>query len=526
MHLTTRRRLACLAALTIAAPLLLAGCAQAAGEAADDEVTLLVPVMANSWDTRQTSSTLLSMQLLVTEPLEVYKADGTFEPALATEVEQPDPSTYIYTIRPDVSFSDGTELTPADVKFSFELHMAEDTTSYMARYWTGVTDVSVVGDDQVQVTLAAPDPEFPFTVSKTGIVSQAVYEESGDQVGTPDVPNIGTGPFTFDKFTAMSSVTMVANPDYWGTAPTVEKLTFEQAKDDSSRLLALQSGQVDGILGAPLPQLSAFEALDGFTGVTAPDLGVYKVNFDTTKAPFDDIHVRTAIAHAIDRDALIQGAFGGKATLANSFVTDGALSALGEPGPAEEALSGFAEDFEFDVDVAKAEMEKSSAPDGFTIEIPVQSSDPSQALVAQIIAQQLAAINITATVASFDDNTYATAVNREHSTDGLIVDAWSAGSPEPANIPRAMLTPGSIGNVAQFEDAAVSASLSEYYAMAVDDPNRQQVFIDMLTQTHSTMTFIPIAFPDAYAFSGNGVTIDGFESFWWLTRLTDGLGKQ
>ena len=526
MQLTTQRRLACLAALTVVAPLLLTACASASSELAGDEVTLLVPVMANSWDTRQTASSLLSMQLLVTEPLEVYNADGTFEAALATEVDHPDAVTYIYTIRPDVAFSNGTELTPADVKYSFELHMGEATTSYMARYWTGVADVSLLGDDQVQVTLSAADPEFPFTVSKTGIVSQAVYEANGDQVGTPDIPNIGTGPFTFDKFTAMSSVSMVANPDYWGAEPTIEKLTFEQAKDDSSRLLALQSGQVDGILGAPLSQLPAFEALDGFASVTAPDLGVYKVSFDTTKAPFDDIHVRAAIAHAIDRDSLIQGAFGGKATVADSFVTEDALAALGESGPAVEALSGFASDFEFDLDAAKDEMEKSSAPDGFAIEIPVQSSDPSQSLVAQIIAQQLAEIDITATVTSSDDNTYVAAVNLEHSTDGLIVDSWSAGSPEPANIPRAMLTPGSIGNVAQFDDPAVSASLANYYSMAVDDPSRQQAFIEMLTQSHSTMTFIPIAFPDAYAFSGNGVTINGFESFWWLTRLTDSLGNK
>jgi peptide/nickel transport system substrate-binding protein len=524
MQLATQRRLTRIAALLVVAPLLLTACAPAESESADTEISLLVPVMANSWDTRQTASSLLSIQLLVTEPLEIYKADGTFEAALATEVEHPDELTYIYTIRPDVVFSNGTALTPADVKYSFELHMGE-TTSYMARYWTGVTEVSLLGDDQVQVTLAAADPEFPFTVSKTGIVSQAVYEESGDQVGTPDVPNIGTGPYIFDKFSAMSSVTLVANPDYWGTAPTVQALRFEQAKDDSSRILALQSGQVAGILGAPLAQLPAFEALDGFTGVSAPDLGVYKISFDTTKAPFDDIHVRTAIANAVDRDALIQGAFGGKATLANSFVTEEALSVLGEVGPAEEALSGFAEDFEFDLETAKDEMEKSSAPDGFTIEIPVQSSDPSQSLMAQIVAQQLAEIGITATVASFDDNTYASAVNLEHSTDGLIVDSWSAGSPEPANIPRAMLTPGSVGNVAQFDDAAVSALLAQYYSMSADDPTRQQVFIDLLTQTHSTMTFIPIAFPDAYSFSGNGVSIDGFGSFWWLTRLTDSLSK-
>lgn len=167
---------------------------------ADDELKIIVPSAPASWDTRQTASQTLAAQLLVNEPLMTYQSDGSVVPNLASSATNPSRTVYEYTLRKGVTFSDGSPLTVDDVKFSYELHSADDSTSYTAAAWSQVDSIEISGTDKIVITLAAPDPQFRYTIAKVGIVSKAYYEKHGDTVGTPDVPQIGTGPYVFDRF--------------------------------------------------------------------------------------------------------------------------------------------------------------------------------------------------------------------------------------------------------------------------------------------------------------------------------------
>src|SRR5688572_27913321 len=114
IHRPPRRLLLCAsAAIAVSSVTAMAGPASGAGAPAGS-LGLLLPLIPASWDTRETAGYHNVVQLAVTEPLTAYAADGTITPLLASEAEHPDPTTYVYTLRPDVQFSDGSPLTAED----------------------------------------------------------------------------------------------------------------------------------------------------------------------------------------------------------------------------------------------------------------------------------------------------------------------------------------------------------------------------------------------------------------------------
>jgi peptide/nickel transport system substrate-binding protein len=491
-----------------------------AAESADGTLGLLLPLVPASWDTRETAGYHNVVQLAVTEPLTAYAADGTITPLLAIAAEHPDPTTYVYTLRPDVQFSDGTPLTPEDVKFSFELHMGEDSPSYRARFFAGIESIELVGDDQVTVNLAEPDPEFPYAVASLGIVSKAYYEAHPDDIGTPSANQIGTGPYVIAEFTPAVSVTLEPNPRYWGEAPTYDAVTFATASDDSSRLLALQSGDFDGVLLPPIHQVPAIQGLGAYTEYTTFDPTIYRVIFDTTKPPFDDIHVRNAVAHAIDRDAILAGVFGGNAELADSVVLESVVADMGGDADVAAVFDELASGFEFDLDAARAELAQSSLPDGFSIEVPVFSEDPTQALVAQVMAQSLAEIGIDISIEQVDMNGWV-GVFLEGEGDGLIVDQWSAGSPDPATIPRSLFTPGATGNFSKLDDPAVNEALAAYVAADGDGPVQQTALLDTLAAAQALTPYVPLAFPNMYVYLDDDVELNAVTPYFWMVPFAE-----
>jgi peptide/nickel transport system substrate-binding protein len=513
-----RARRALIAVLTIAATLLATACGSSGTGADPHALRVLVPTTPGVWDPRQVSSWPLSGLLLVNEPLTVYQPDGTNAPNLAEKVEHPSPKKFVYTLRQGVTFSDGTAFTADDVKFSFELHMGKDAESVSAAYWRSVAKVDVTGEREVTVTLSEPDAQFPYTVSKAPIVSKAYYAAHKGEVGTSTVPNIGTGPYKFDKFTAYATTTLVPNPKYWGRKATYDSITLETPKDDSARQLALRSGEVDGIYNPPLGQLGSFKSLPGFTSHEGPDLSVYRIAFDTTKAPFDDPEVRRAIMHAVNRQALVDGVFKGNAELAPTLVPESVTARNADAAAVAAGYQKLGAGLAYDLKAARDALAHSSRPSGFTVEVPVQSSDPNQSLIVQTIGQDLAKIGIKVTVTAQDDATFLDAVYAKHSTPGMIVDSWTGSSPDPVNMPRNLLMPGSLGNIAQYKNPAVTDLLDRYQSMSPTDPKRTEVLLKALSTAQQDVPYVPLLFPKVFCLMRDDFKVSDFDTLWWMTR--------
>ena len=245
------------------------------------------------------------------EGLTRYQSDGSIAPGLAESWEiSEDGTVYTFYLRDGVTFHDGTTFDAEDVKFSLDRARAEDSTNAQKALFAGITDVAVVDPLTVQVTLAAPNGGFITNMAWGDAV--IVAPESIDQAATAPV---GTGPFLFSRWVQGDRVELVRNPDYWGEAPALEQATFQFISDPTAAFAAMMAGDIDVFPGYPAPEtLVQFEADPRFTLLVGSTEGETILSMNNLSDALSDMRVRKAIAHAVDRQAIIDGAMFGYGT--------------------------------------------------------------------------------------------------------------------------------------------------------------------------------------------------------------------
>ena len=245
------------------------------------------------------------------EGLTRYQSDGSIAPGLAESWEiSEDGTVYTFNLREGVTFHDGTAFDAEDVKFSLDRARAEDSTNAQKALFAGITDVTVVDPQTVQVTLAAPNGGFITNMAWGDAV--IVAPESVEQAATAPV---GTGPFVFSRWVQGDRVELVRNPDYWGAAPALEQATFQFISDPNAAFAAMMAGDIDVFPGYPAPEtLVQFDADPRFTLLVGSTEGETILSINNLSDALSDMRVRKAIAHAVDRQAIIDGAMFGYGT--------------------------------------------------------------------------------------------------------------------------------------------------------------------------------------------------------------------
>jgi peptide/nickel transport system substrate-binding protein len=244
--------------------------------------------------------------------------DNTIKPGLATSWEASDDGkAYTFKLRPEAKFHDGTPVNADAVKFTFDraadkqyLPQNAYTTVLMEAY----DHSEVVDDHTVKVVTKDRRVNFlPSTMGRSylGIVSPTAVKKYGVPA-YGDHPT-GSGPYRFVEWQHGSHITIERNPDYrWGSPifsnqgpPLVDRITFSYIPEASTRLAALQSGEVNAILGVPEANLAALTADPRFEVLKALKNGApSRININNQRFPTDDVAVRIAISQAIDRQAL------------------------------------------------------------------------------------------------------------------------------------------------------------------------------------------------------------------------------
>ncbi|HTW98413.1 MAG TPA: ABC transporter substrate-binding protein, partial [Acidimicrobiales bacterium] len=243
---------------------------------------------------------------LVTQPLEALSATNQYSPILATSVAEPNPTTIVYHLRSGVRFSNGAKLTAQDVAWSIE-HAANPSLA-SATQMPAIATVSATGPLTVTVDLKVANPVARAEIAMTVFVQNAGFAQAHKStLGTPSAVPIGTGPFEVSSDTA-SSITLVRNPDYWGSPSRFSSVVFPVITDDNARQLAIRSGSIDGGQIVNLKDLEQWASIPGVNVYKSPSNSMDIVGFDVTKPPFDDVHVRRAIAYAIQKQALADAA--------------------------------------------------------------------------------------------------------------------------------------------------------------------------------------------------------------------------
>ncbi|MEM6694369.1 MAG: ABC transporter substrate-binding protein [Pseudomonadota bacterium] len=247
----------------------------------------------------------------VFEGLTRYNADGTIAPGLAQSWEvSADGLTYTFALREGVSFHDGTAMDAQDVKFSLDRARADDSTNAQKALFAGITEVTVVGPLTIAVTLSAPNSAFPTNMAWGDAV--IVAEESVADAATAPV---GTGPFKLGRWVPGDRIELVQNPDYWGEMPALEAATFKFIADPTAAFAAMMAGDIDAFPNYPAPEtLLQFEADPRFKLLIGSTEGETILAMNNKSEALSDPLVRRAIAHAINRQEIIDGAMFGYGT--------------------------------------------------------------------------------------------------------------------------------------------------------------------------------------------------------------------
>jgi peptide/nickel transport system substrate-binding protein len=314
-------------------------------------------------------------------------------PELAESYEAtPDGLQYTFKLRPGVKFHNGDDLTAEDVKFSFDRLRAKDSGySYGAQVET-IESVDAV--DKLTVRFKLKKSTGPFLVYMafpgSSIVPKRLVESGHDLNAKP----VGTGPFMFVSYEPRSAIKFERNPNYFQQGkPYFDAMEFRIISDVTALTNAVVSGEVNFSNEIPPKDWATVQANSDLKTLTLEGSRYYWLLPNNSQKPMDNPKVRQAIAYAIDRKALVQGAFFGQATP----ITGGVIPPWNW---AYADLKYFSDGA--DPEKAKTLLAEAGLPNGFETSMTIASSFPAMVAMAPIIQANLAAVGIKAKIGTME----------------------------------------------------------------------------------------------------------------------------
>jgi peptide/nickel transport system substrate-binding protein len=313
----SRRMLVVSLAVVLGVGALASACAPAEN---DGVITLGLTLEPVNLDISGTAGQAIPQVLLdnVYEGLVRVDDDGSIVPALASDYSVADDGlTYDFTLR-DAIFHDGEPLTVDDVVWSLERVLDDKSTAVLPTQlaqFARVAGVTSVADKQVRLTLTERDNDLLYSLTQRGGV---IFKK-----GTTDFANAanGTGPFELAKWDKGSSITLERFADYWGRRADTATVVFRYFADAAALSNALLAGDIDVMTTVQSPEsLSAYDSRDDLRVQSGTTNCEVTLGMNNSRAPFNDVRVRTAVRQALDKDALIDAAWAGYGTRIGSFV--------------------------------------------------------------------------------------------------------------------------------------------------------------------------------------------------------------
>ena len=300
------------ASLFAAAPLVAALPAWAQGArtltvgVVSDPVTLDPALMASFFE--------LSVQFNLHEPLVHVTPELKIEPGLAS-VANPDPLTYRFTLRPNLTFHDGTPIDAAAAKANFDRMLDPATGSPRRSELAPVDSVEVTGPLTFTIKLKAPyAPLLQVLANRAGMmVSPTAVKALGADFATKAV---GAGPYKLVSWTKNAELVLERFTGYWRGAPSIERVVFRPIADETVRLANLRSGTVQLVDAVPPQAVGTLSREAALTMKQASGLGFNGFSFNTTRAPFNDARVRQAFTTAIDKQSILRVVYFGTGKVA------------------------------------------------------------------------------------------------------------------------------------------------------------------------------------------------------------------
>lgn len=334
----------------------------------------------------------------ITETLLKLDEELNIEGWLATEWEATDETTWVFTIREDVTFHDGTKLDAAAVKASFERGIRESEAL------AGALKIESMEADGQTFTIRTTEPHPSLPSELVNPYASIIQAKAEEEMGTKafNKSPVGTGPFQVKSFKPNAEVVLERYDDYWAGTPQLKEATIQFNEDPNVRALALQSGEADIAFNLPAESVEAIEADEQLKVESIPSLRVHFILYNQRKEQMQDRVVRSALNLLLDRESIARDIMQGHAIPAN--------------GPYNPDLPFGSEEAAVKPDIAKAkEMLKKAGyeeddrgllvKDGkpLTLEMVTFEARPELPLIAQLLQSDAKKAGITIQIKTVED---------------------------------------------------------------------------------------------------------------------------
>ncbi|QQR38365.1 ABC transporter substrate-binding protein [Devosia rhizoryzae] len=442
----------------------------------------------------QTAFSSLRLLELIYEPLVRLDAELNVVPAIASSWQfAEDAKTLTFTLDPNAKFSNGEQVTSADVKASFERLLDEATAAAARSNFLSIASIDTPDDTTVVFNLSTAD--VPILVAMATI-NAAIVPASTIEADTVGTETLGSGPFVLDSWEPNSREVLSANENWAGGDLAIDGITISVLPDETAILASLRAGQTDfALLNDPLiATLVPIEA-----NLTLNRVGVLAYNvlqLNPSRPPMDNLKVRQAMSCAIDRQAIIDAALAGEGTVTGPLTM---------PAFAQDPANLFC--YQQDLDMARQLMEESGV-DGFTATVIGATGEPPVAASeAQVLQAQLAEIGVTLEIEMMELNVY---VDRWLAGDFDMAVAQNGGRPDPYPMYNRYFTKdGNLVNVSNFTDDELDSLMKQGQA-ETDPAKRVEIFQAFESRLAEQAPWLWLSTGYSYTAQTNAVT--GFES--------------
>lgn len=370
-----------------------------------DNITVGVQLDVDTLDPHNSTLTVgIRLQPLMFETLITKDLDQNIHPALATEWNWESDTELVFKIREGVKFHDGTELKASDVKFSIDRSAA--TPRHSARY-LDLESIEVIDDYTVKFITKQKSAKLMDMLSEIlfggAILSQAHVEKVGDNISTEAV---GTGPYKLNKWAPGETLVVDLFEDYWGEPSVTKQITFRVITEDTARIIALETGEIDIAETVPATDLTRVKDNTELDLLTIPGMVLTYWAFNTQAEPFTNLKVRQAMNFAVDREAVTIAA-----TNNNGFSGKTVL------GVGMEGYYDGMEGYSYDPEKAKELLAEAGYPNGFSADLYVKSTDSNTMLASQVIQANLAEIGVQLDIVTLESTALMASINEgKHKT--------------------------------------------------------------------------------------------------------------
>lgn len=455
-------------------------------------------------------------QDLVYEPLVNYERGGGIQPALAESWEvSSDGKLITFQLREGVSFSDGTKFDATAAKANFDQVLQNREEHDWLGLIEAIDRVEASEDRTLQMYLKTP--YYPVLqelalIRPVRFLSPKAFPDSGTTADGIKAP-IGKGAWVLADYQKDAQAVFKRNENYWGDKPTIEQVTVKIIPDGETRVLAFENNEIDLIYGNGEISLDSFKQLRDsgqYAADVSPPLNTRAIAINTGRGPTQDLKVRQAIQHSVDKDAIVSGIFYDTEQKADTYFSN-------EVPYADVGLQPYT----FDVEQAQALLDEAGwqlpasqtvrQKDGqsLTLDLSFSGENNTDKAIAEAVQANLKTVGIEVKLLGEEEQSwYDRQANGEFSL--IFNDTW--GPPyEPQAMVSSMRVPSHADYAAQ-KALPMKVEIDQKIGKALlttEEAPRRQLYRDILTTLHEQAVYLPISYSTNIAVMHKD--IEGFE---------------